>query len=693
MSDATPKPMRTQSGRRVVFGLNVVVSVAVVVLIVIGMNWVGKRSSRRFDLTALGSYSLSAQTRKVLSQLDGRYEIVTLFGKGRETQRARDLIDEYARVNPALKVRHLNASRDVVRVDAFLASLRDRFGDSLKDVRSAIDDAIQALVDAGADAGRYIITLDKTTETPNPPHVAKTITDLSRFLSRYQRQSQEAPKTLATRLDASLPDYAGMHNSLSRALAELDGQFAAAKKVLDRHGDSNLTPAPVREHFLALSDGFAKTRQRLVAATEKLRKAQPPVSYSDLRIRVMGESDARPLNTVLLIGPRRIRALQLDGDIFVITRKGKDASNPEIRFQGEERITGALISLVQERMPEVVFVVTDRPDPWRGNHASQMYTHVRDRLKRMDFEVSHWTPLLQQNDQMVPIPPPKPVEGQKRVWVIIPPDLKGGPQALVAGRGLQEIAKVLGERLKAGDGAMIMTHVTPRAGILEGNPVLPLIKSYGVNVQIEKMLMREKQIGRDRSRVVLQMETNQWPAGTPMTDAIQGLPAMFFAPSPLTIEQKNAVVKPIVTIAANRLWAEDDPRNRTFVEAKSKPSFTVGAAVQRDNTRLIVLTDRVWASDALTTAGEVDGQLVAGGAYMPGVGARFPANTELFVNGVCWLAGLDDLIAPAARTQDVPRVGAITKEGRKRLMVATFVGMPGAVFVAGVVVWYLRRRD
>ena len=74
------------------------------------------------------------------------------------------------------------------------------------------------------------------------------------------------------------------------------------------------------------------------------------------------------------------------------------------------------------------------------------------------------------------------------------------------------------------------------------------------------------------------------------------------------------------------------------------PDLVVAAAAEQNGTRLIVISDVLWGTDMVARIGPTD-------VFGRTLYARFPGNPELFVNSVYWLAGLDSLVAPGARTQ------------------------------------------
>jgi hypothetical protein len=75
------------------------------------------------------------------------------------------------------------------------------------------------------------------------------------------------------------------------------------------------------------------------------------------------------------------------------------------------------------------------------------------------------------------------------------------------------------------------------------------------------------------------------------------------------------------------------------------------------------------------------------------VASRFPANSELFLNSVFWLAHQEPLIAISPNAMEVNRIGDMSDAALRFWRVGVLlIGLPGLVVVAGVGV-YLMRRD
>ena len=100
-----------------------------------------------------------------------------------------------------------------------------------------------------------------------------------------------------------------------------------------------------------------------------------------------------------------------------------------------------------------------------------------------------------------------------------------------------------------------------------------------------------------------------------------------------------------------------------------------------------MISSPVWASDLITEAGP---QTMFGQVLY----TRFPANAEMFTNSVYWLAQepFESLIATSAYTQDVARIGEMSRPAYLAAWWLLLILPPALTLGAGGVVWLFRRR-
>lgn len=98
---------RSFSGRQVRYGSLALGSIVLVAAILTGINYIAKRQSKRWDLTANKVFSLSDQSRKVLQSLDAPVH-VRVFARNDDFQRFRDRLAEYESASPRVTVEYID---------------------------------------------------------------------------------------------------------------------------------------------------------------------------------------------------------------------------------------------------------------------------------------------------------------------------------------------------------------------------------------------------------------------------------------------------------------------------------------------------------------------------------------------------------------------------------------------------------
>jgi ABC-type uncharacterized transport system involved in gliding motility auxiliary subunit len=91
--------LQTLGKRSTKYAGNYVVSVILVIAVVSGLNYIGQRHPKRFDLTAIGRYTLAPQTVQVLGKLSKDTDIKAFFPGG-DYPPLKELLLEYRTKNP-----------------------------------------------------------------------------------------------------------------------------------------------------------------------------------------------------------------------------------------------------------------------------------------------------------------------------------------------------------------------------------------------------------------------------------------------------------------------------------------------------------------------------------------------------------------------------------------------------------------
>ncbi|MEM9414482.1 MAG: Gldg family protein [Planctomycetota bacterium] len=506
--------------------------------------------------------------------------------------------------------------------------------------------------------------------------------------------------------------------------------YNAAQAIRSRIRGSRVDSPEVRNRTLMAKDKLVQIERLIreptgerdsllnrageIANALQVRADQVPQRYNDARavlsnqacVLVTTETQARVIPAGLLYrGVGSIETVE---------------SNAQEQFLGEEQLTGALVSLSLDPPPLVVFVRsnTGRPSLSIGTGADRTlgdYSHVAQRLRAVGIEVADWT----YDPHASKAPPRRP--GQHVVWVVVPyaKPMPEHPQTM--SQALKaSVMRFVEQRLAEGDSALIALAPNPYAnperrdellalpGIedagLADDPILALLSDWGIEAQIYRSAYRvtnEDSEGRPIAPASPSFTVTQWPEGGVLGQALDGIATYFQEAYPLEIIDTPGVEHtPLIEITDPTAWLQDAPGPQqvrgqplNIPEDAKRDRVLVGVAAQRNNARLIVVGDQLWATDGATTLGVMpDGRVMPRLADHPGAYIQYPGNSELFLSSIFWLTENEDLIAASPRTQDIRRVPPISDAAVKRYWVLLTGGMPMAVFLIGAAVWLVRRK-
>ncbi len=697
--EATPHGQRpeSQASRRLKFGANVLVAAIAAGALVVALNWIAYRKYQRFDLTATRQYSLSQQTHNVLSDLEHEVRLVTLFRANEGDpylRQIRDLIDEYGRYSPRLTVEHLNVDLDLARREAFFADVLSRYERELTEVSEAVERGREALRRVAVGVEPVLELLQEASAAMAEDESIRQFFQAAN--AQYRRMVNEIDqrdRAIEAALDDPLPDYGGAHGELLAQLRGWRELFNVTIAELEKASRSPSASPAVQDVALRLIERVKAARQSLEKDVSAVESASVPQAYDELRESLVS------MQGVVVMGPSQVTMIPAS-EMYrePDAEQVRQAGRPELRFLGEERLTGALVSMQMDQPPLVVFVLSGRGEAIgpRGQ-----YEQVASRLRAVNFDVQQWNPAGQMSQFGQPTPPapmPQPEPGQRAVWVFLPA-VASNPSNPMMPPNLEPLGDVLRQRLGEGDSVMVMVEPNPSAMFSPEDPIRAELEPWGITPQVDRIILEQRQLPDRQTRAAAQFEVNRWSDGLAVTRALSGMPGVFLFPCPLVVAADVPEVEhyTLIELEGPNLWAERDISmlNRIaeaeFDEAESQDSFTIGVAAEKGDQRLVVVAASGWASDQITTYGFVPG--LGGGAGMADlVGAAFPANSELFVNSVYWLAGLDELIAASPRTQDIRRIADMSPAERSTYKWLLLAGMPIAILAGGVGVWLVRRQ-
>ncbi len=693
----TQQTVPSQKQRWLKYGFNVAVLVIAVLAIVVIVNWIAYRAVQRApwlrqDWTATRRYSLSPQTTRLLGTLDKDVRIVTLYAEGSErverTRSVTDLLAEYERRSGNVTVEQIDPVYDIAEFEAFVSGLLEQYEDETATARKAIDDAMRTLEQVEAFAAEQAPRLQELMAETGPDSDLRqsVLMPLSQQFGTFDRVVESTQQDVDRALDQALPNFSTARQVAQGVVRQIRNQLIdPAVRIFEQRADLDQTPGAVKEFMLAELDRYRAIQEQLGEASRVLDAANTDL-YSEVRRKIA------QANSMVLRAGEEMTVITLE-DVYTVPQVApEDAEQePRRRFKGEEVITGAILSLTLEHKPLVVFM-NGTPQPAIGMRGQ--YSNVAQRLQNMNFEVTEWNPMGRQGrmgQRMPPEPLPEPEAGQPMVLVALPVPPPSPQQPL--NPATQQIQQALAEQLEAGRPALVFLAASPMMGMGQGDPILDMLGEYGISVNAGKIIMTTVVGPGGREQAINRVDLERWPDDEdahPIPQALSGLRGVLLQASPMQLSEspeQGMQAWPLI-VTPEQAWAEDMFQMRDPSKDEDDPEgpFNAAAAVETDETRLVAISDPVFATDGVINYG----YLGQGTAEL--TGAVFPANAEWFVNSVYWLAGLDEMIASSPRTQDVRRIGSMTRASLVAVWWIVLALVPLLCLTAGGVVWFIRRR-
>jgi len=110
---------RSFSDRNVKYGSFALGSVLAFIAILVAINWIANRQNKRWDLTTAGQFSMSDQTRKIVSELKTPVTIRVFYGGMEGSSRYRDLLGEYQYLSKQISTEFVEADNDPIAAQKY----------------------------------------------------------------------------------------------------------------------------------------------------------------------------------------------------------------------------------------------------------------------------------------------------------------------------------------------------------------------------------------------------------------------------------------------------------------------------------------------------------------------------------------------------------------------------------------------
>ncbi len=675
----------------------VVLLLSALAIVIVANSFAGRPAWReRIDATKTRAYSLSQQSRQLLTGLQGNWRIAIVLDSSLADRSVHSQIDEvlkrYTDASPQISVVRIDPSdaSSLVQYDQLLAELTGVYKDAIAQYDRALDTGMHSFEAAQSfvqqQGGRLerllaILPAEDPVREPLKQHVG--------VLSLLPDQGNQIRLAVqkARRVDESkpLPDFETARSTLAAALTQTAEEADALAEILAKWQQRPNLDAAAKDVLANLHYECRQVAQNLAESADPLKRL-PPLELSTIG-KTLQEGEA-----AVVIGPDRAAVIP-SAQLFPksnIKRKDDGGVTFDQRFRGEQLISATIRSLTVEHMPLVVFVHSEAASLLKPRDRQDDLVGVTQMLRASRFEVAEWA-LAQQSAK------PVPAAGQRVVWVIVPPPPARSLEPTAATRALIEATTKL-----IADGQNVLLNVSPSlvAKYGQADPFATMAVGFGVEADTARLVLESVSGEGGTTQISIGQTLRDFAPDHLIGRAVDGQQAYLGMPVPLVMRTSPnvqhgvvAAISPSETRWIEKEWTGDLSGRKPEESSRFKEPVPLIITAERSNPngrstqRIIVSGSGGWmVSNVADVTYDISG----------GRGTRIalinPGNHELMLASAAWLAGMDDLIAASPVSQEVARLRNVTPEVRRLWMWIVLAGLPGACVFLGFSVWLIRRR-
>ena len=713
-----------RSERWMKYGLNVLLTSLLVVILAALVVWAAQRHRARGDLTASGAYSLKPQTVTVINEVKSPVKLVSLYPRLKQEPGARpeqqqqdfyqavdDILQEYKRKGKNIDVESIDPVAEPAKLDVWLGDVMRRYGGNVKAYRELLEQFPKTLEEIKKLASAEVGKMTKLPEMQfKDEKQAETLYAAFNTVRGFPTLLEVINQDIQNELTQKIPDYKGRVRNVEGSLNTFSRQAEAVRKALDDLQKSDAAPQAARDYAKGSLTSFEAMKKQADDVLAKI-KGLGELKLDEVRQRLVAPEGETPPPAIAVMGEGDIKLI----DFKDVWKSGESTGmlqsssgqTPKYRFAGEQQLTAAILSLSQPQKTKIAFIRAGGAAKTAGGGmmggGGGDFSEIAQRLRSYNFEVleKDVTGQSMQRAMMGGMPPPSEATDEQikdAIWVVFsePQQTQFGPMP----GGSPELAAKLKEHLDRGGSAMVLFD-------LNGDDLASVLKDWGVSVRPNVVAVHEPVtvagarsedfIEEARRQPAIFVINNYGPAH-PITGTLQALDAALVPMLPVDAPGADGadVTRLLPVPTEPQSWGETDITSVT--RRRAVPTFDpksdipgplfAGAAVQKkDKGRLVVIGAQAFANNFLLTMPDQNVYERTGREV-----ARFPGNGELFTNSVFWLAKMEKMIALSPSALDTPRISPMSTGMLAFWRIGVLlVGLPLLAIVSGLLVWQARR--
>ena len=304
-------------------------------------------------------------------------------------RQVQQLLQNYADANPSrITVEEVDPLVDTVGVDALINRLRDRYKAESEKPKALIEEFLKIQADASKLLESQSDHLSEAADswTGGPPAAVNALHMLAQRWDQLQQANlMKSAMVQAYVEQEGLPDYTAALSQAKTILKGLDDNFAAVPDFFAQILAAAKASPPPKDVLDILTGGketYAPLRTRIDAFNTKAAEVKP--LELDRITKDLSQGQA-----ILIETPTAVKVVPLE-DVWLPNPAPSTGGAPSIlqerMFAGEQAVSSALLGVVKEDPPAILFVTFAGPaTEYRGP-----YMELGDRLRRANFIVEDW---------------------------------------------------------------------------------------------------------------------------------------------------------------------------------------------------------------------------------------------------------------------------------------------------------------
>jgi len=694
-----------------VVGANVGLMIGLAVILAAAVQYVGYRWSQRVDLTSTGINSLTESTTSLLRELETPVKLTSLYYKtdiededqDRYRTAVHDLINLYRSTNRSkITVEEINPLQEhEKRKQLFkdllaLPKFKEESAGHVELVRAFQEETlpqITTLISAELERVGAFTALQGQDDY--------LISQVRNFYSTLQRDLNDVAQDIADAMASEVPMYGGATSSIrqidSSVKRILENIIAAGDKLAT--AGEQYSPAVV-SFFTEAKDRYASLLQRLKDEEAKIDEL-PALSFDEIVRDLRSDTG----NSLLVTTDQEARVVPFHSVWPLVDPRMPSGGFANRKFQGEQKLTSAILQLTQKEKPAVVFVRHGGAPLLTGGfmpgQPQPTYAKMKANLEDANFAVYEWD--LAASDT----PPELETPASRTLYVVLrpqpaSPSMPGQPPQSppFTPQKLEALKNALGESPRA----LFIAGFMPSMGGFPASYEFAdfLRDTWGIDAPCDRVLLYAEQISQGKYHFVrnpLDIEECRF-ADDPMTAELGKMQFTFPLVSPITLlaEKPEGVTtaRMMWTPYNDGLWSVGDVsvyvRQQTNEFIVRDPNdlpgeFTIGVSATKGDGKVVVISSNEFATDMVALAPEM--ALTSQGLT---IRPKNPGNAALFINALHWLN--DNVKWMNLGTPiDTARIAVKQGSGAMKFVWALCVGiLPLLAMGGGLCVWFARRR-